>query len=380
MNWYIRIKKKINKKNLRTRIAKKNSNSRFIQIMNKKYINFSSNDYLGLSHEKKIIKAWKKGAEIYGIGSGGSNYINGYSIEHKLFEEELAKWLNYKKTILFTSGYAANQAVITSLIQKKDIIIADRLSHASIIDAAINSKGKLYRFKHNEIKNLKKLLSSNYKNKMLIITEGVFSMDGDTPKLKIYHKLTKEKNALLMVDDAHGIGINGLQGRGTCWKKNIKPEILIITFGKAFGISGAAVLCDQDIGEYLEQFSKNFIYSTTIPTAQIYALRMSLKCIKKGGDLRKKLKKNIKKFNKLNKYLPYIPKKSKNHIQPIILKDNNKVINLTNKLRKYGYWVHGINTPTVPHNTARIRITINTEHKKQDIKNISEIIYEFQNI
>lgn len=244
------------------------------------YLNFSSNDYLGLSHHPQIIRAWQQGAEQFGVGSGGSGHVSGYSVAHQVLEEELAEWLGYSRALLFISGFAANQAVIAAMMAKEDRIVADRLSHASLLEAASLSPSPLRRFAHNDVTHLARLLASPCPGQQLVVTEGVFSMDGDSAPLEEIQQVTQQHDGWLMVDDAHGTGVIGEQGRGSCWLQKVKPELLVVTFGKGFGVSGAAVLCYDTVADYLLQFARHLIYSTSMPPAQAQALRASLAVIR----------------------------------------------------------------------------------------------------
>ncbi|BAP58622.1 aminotransferase class I/II-fold pyridoxal phosphate-dependent enzyme [Candidatus Tachikawaea gelatinosa] len=379
MNWKEQIKNKLKEqKNLqlwRNRTIVENNNTRFLTIKGKRYYNFSSNDYLGFSQNKKIIHAWKKGSLITGVGASASTHMIGYSYLHAELEKKIAKWLGYSRALLFNSGYSANQAVIQLLMKKSDCILADKRIHASFLEAAKNSQAKLYRFLHNDVNSLEKLIQKNNNtNNTLIITEGLFSMDGDYSPLKDIVKKIKNKEWLL-VDDAHGIGIIGKQGRGSCFLQKVKPELQIITFGKAFGLSGAALLCDNDVADYFLQFSRHLIYSTAISPAHVYTLLKSLSMIKKSGSLRKKLYNNIHFFKNMLKKLPIKLYGYDSPIQPLIIGKKDKTIQLASILRSLDCWVTPILPPTVPEKTSRLRITITAAHKKKDILHLIKALH-----
>ncbi|KDW71619.1 aminotransferase class I and II family protein, partial [Escherichia coli 1-392-07_S1_C1] len=202
---------------LRRRYPVAQGAGRWLVADDRQYLNFSSNDYLGLSHHPQIIRAWKLSAEQFGVGSGGSGHVSGYSVAHQALEEELAEWLGYSRALLFISGFAANQAVITAMMAKEDRIVADRLSHASLLEAASLSPSPLRRFAHNDVTHLARLLASPCPGQQLVVTEGVFSMDGDSAPLEEIQQVTQQHDGWLMVDDAHGTGVIGEQGRGSCW-------------------------------------------------------------------------------------------------------------------------------------------------------------------
>nr|WP_314264743.1 8-amino-7-oxononanoate synthase [uncultured Moellerella sp.] len=354
------------------------SSGRYLTFDGRQYLNFSSNDYLGASQHPAIIAAWQRGAAEYGTGSGGSGHITGYTKAHHQLEAQLAEWLGYSNALLFISGFAANHAVITALMSKQDCIFADKLSHASIIDASIQSGARLRRFQHNDLSALQTLLTQAQKKSSvgnkLVVTEGVFSMDGDQAPLSDMHAMTQEAASWLMVDDAHGIGVRGKEGRGSCDELGIKPELLIVTFGKAFGLSGAAVLCDQDTADYLIQSARHLIYSTSMPPAQAMALQEAIRQIKQADEQRAQLAQNIQLFRHrlaaLN--LPLSP--SLTAIQPVIVGSNECSLLLAEQLRKQHFWVQAIRPPTVPLGSARLRITLSALHTSEDIEQLTEVI------
>ncbi|SFU64665.1 8-amino-7-oxononanoate synthase [Xenorhabdus koppenhoeferi] len=360
----------------RNRQVHQGSDGRLLFISDSQYLNFSSNDYLGLSQHPKIIAAWQQGAEQYGVGSGGSGHVTGYTTAHHTLEQQLAEWLGYSHALLFISGYAANQGVIAALMEKDDRIIADRLSHASLMEAAMQSPAQLRRFLHNDMDSLKQYLSKECPGKTLVVTEGIFSMDGDRAPLELIMQQAKSTESWLMVDDAHGIGIHGDEGRGSCWMQNVKPEILIITFGKAFGLSGAAVLCDEQTAEYLIQYARHLIYSTSMPPAQAVALSEAVRQIRAGEALRQTLQNNIRYFRHEAQHLPFSLIDSETAIQPLIIGDNELCITLSQILRQKKVWVKGILPPTVPPESARLRITLTASHTWQDIDILLEALHD----
>ncbi|MBX9372787.1 aminotransferase class I/II-fold pyridoxal phosphate-dependent enzyme, partial [Serratia marcescens] len=216
MSWPQRIEQALAERRLnaayRRRQTTEGGNGRQIRLGDRLYLNFSGNDYLGLSQDARVIAAWQQGAQRYGVGSGGSGHVTGFCAAHQALEEQLAEWLGYPRALLFISGYAANQAVLAALMQKGDRILADRLSHASLLEAAAQSPAELRRFQHNQPQALADLLAKPCEGQRLAVTEGVFSMDGDGAPLVELHRLTRAAGAWLMVDDAHGVGVRGEQG------------------------------------------------------------------------------------------------------------------------------------------------------------------------
>ena len=363
---------------LRRRQAVSQGAGRWLQTGDRQYLNFSSNDYLGLSHHPQIVRAWQQGAERFGVGSGGSGHVSGYSIAHQALEDELAQWLGYSRALLFISGFAANQAVITALMGKQDRIVADRLSHASLLEAASLSPAALRRFTHNDSQHLARLLAAPCPGQQLVVTEGVFSMDGDSAPLAEIHAAAKRQAAWLLVDDAHGIGVTGEEGRGSCWQQQVKPELLVVTFGKGFGVSGAAILCSDSVADYLLQFARHLIYSTSMPPAQAEALRAALAVIRspEGDERREKLAMLIQRFRAGMTNPDLLLAQSDSAIQPLIVGDNQKALQLAQTLRDRGCWVTAIRPPTVPVGTARLRLTLTQAHEAQDIDRLLEVLHD----
>lgn len=349
---------------------------REITLDGQRYRHFSSNDYLGLSQHPAVMAAWQQGAREAGVGAGASGHVTGYSRHHAQLEQQLASWLGYPRALLFISGFAANQAVIHLLAQKSDRIIADKLAHASLLDAASHSPATLRRFAHNQPASLAKLLATRAEGGTLVVTEGVFSMDGDSAPLAELAAETRRAGGWLLVDDAHGIGVTGEQGRGSCWQQQVKPELLVVTFGKGFGVSGAALLCDDATADYVEQFSRHLIYSTAMPPAQCCALLAALQQIQQGDALRARLQQNIARFRAGAAQLPWQLMASDSAIQPLIVGENRAALALSQRLAQAGCWVSAIRPPTVPPGTARLRITLTAAHHPEDIDALLEALYD----
>ncbi|MBG5881340.1 8-amino-7-oxononanoate synthase [Providencia alcalifaciens] len=353
------------------------SSGRELHFQGKSYLNFSSNDYLGLSQHPEIIRAWQQGAQEYGVGSGGSGHITGFTHAHHQAEQKLADWLGYPRAILFISGFAANHALITALMTAEDRILADKLSHASLLEGAMHSQAQLRRFSHNSVDSLEKLISKPHTAKTLVVTEGVFSMDGDSAPLDELQTLAHAHNAWLMVDDAHGLGIWGKQGRGSCDEYGIKPDILVATFGKAVGVSGAAVLCDERTADFLIQAARHLIYSTSMPPAQAVAISAAVGEIQQADEQRAQLQRNIHYFKRQLNLPDMHLVDSNTAIQPLIVGDNEKSLQLSQFLREKGIWVQAIRPPTVPPGSARLRMTLSAAHQQDDIDKLLEALNEF---
>ncbi|AXU95876.1 8-amino-7-oxononanoate synthase [Erwinia persicina] len=359
----------------RQRHASQQGDARRLQVAGVDYLNFSANDYLGLSHDPGIVSAWQKGAERYGVGAGGSTHVTGYRAPQAALEEELADWLGYDRGLLFMSGFSANQAVIAAMLAKNDRIFADKLCHASLLEAASLSPATLRRFAHNQPGALATLLAGDTPGETLVVTEGIFSMDGDRAPLAALHALSQRSGSWLLVDDAHGVGVCGEQGRGSGWQQGVKAELLIVTFGKAFGVSGAALLCNDDTAEYLLQFARHLIYSTAMPPAQVCAIHAALRAVRQGDDLRRTLADNIRYFRQHAGGVSWSLSASDSAIQPLIVGEEQAALRLSQQLRERGCWVNAIRPPTVPPGTSRLRITLSAAHSRDDIDQLLEVLY-----
>lgn len=350
--------------------------TRTLQSGGRTYRHFSSNDYLGLTQHPAVIAGWQRGAEQAGAGAGASGHVTGYHRQHAELEAQLADWLGYDRALLFISGFAANQAVIHLLAEADDRILADKLTHASLLDAASHSPAQLRRFTHNSPASLAARLASPCSGETLVVTEGIFSMDGDSAPLTAIATQTRQAGGWLLVDDAHGIGVVGEQGRGSCWQQGIQPELLVVTFGKAFGVSGAALLCGAQTADYFLQFSRHLIYSTAMPAAQASALQASLSQVRQGDELRQRLQQNIQRFRRGAASLPWQLMDSASAIQPLIVGGNAEAMALSARLADAGCWVSAIRPPTVPPGTARLRITLTAAHQPDDIDILLEALHD----
>lgn len=346
-----------------------------LQLSGRNVLNFCSNDYLGLANHPEVIAALKKGADKYGVGAGASHLINGHSRAHHALEEELADFLGRPRALLFSTGYMANLGIITSLVGKGDAILEDRINHASLIDAGLLSGARLQRYLHADSSSLdthlQKLISNNPDGRCLIATDGVFSMDGDLAPLPALADAATQHDAWLMIDDAHGLGVLGKQGRGTVDHfgiDNKQAPILMGTLGKAFGTFGAFVAGSEALIETLIQQARSYIYTTALPPAVAEATRASLKLLQAGDDRREKLTTLIKQFRSGAEQLGLSLMESSTPIQPLIIGDSKQAIELSNKLlNNHQIMVSAIRPPTVPEGSARLRITLCANHSEAQI-------------
>ena len=352
---------------------------RILSADNKTYLNFSSNDYLGLASDPALIKAWQKGADLYGVGSGGSYLVTGYSQAHADLTEQLKAWLGVEALALFSSGYSANQAIIKLLLSKNDLLIQDKLNHASLMEAGALADCKMLRFKHNNTDHLQQILSKQQANpaNKLIISEGVFSMDGDCAPLQLLAQQAKLADAWLMIDDAHGLGVLGKNGQGSVVEaglNNADLQIYMATFGKALGVGGAFVAGSQTFIDYLTNFSKPYIYSTGLPPAMVYSISQAASIAETQQWRRDKLHSLIATFRKLAAQSGIQLGTSNTAIQPIIIGDSKQTVMLADKLKALGFWTTAIRPPTVPINSARLRITLTVNHEIDDLKRLIDAI------
>lgn len=342
-----------------------------ITVADQAYLNFASNDYLGLRQQPEVLQAWVEGLELYGAGSGASPLVTGYSRAHQQLAEALAEFTGREACLLFNSGYAANHAICHALFKQPGTLIADKLSHASLIEAGRTSGCQFKRFKHNDLQHLQSIVSNQLSadsENVLIATEGVFSMDGNSAPISELANLSQQCNAWLMIDDAHGFGVLGElgQGIGASSTNQNQCQVLMATMGKACGIAGAFVAGTQSFIDYLTNFARHYIYSTAIPPAQAHATLASLALIQQG-DLRQKLRANIAYFKTKMAALDFALMPSDSAIQPIMVGDPAATIAYAEQLKSLGVWVGAMRYPTVPKGSDRLRITLSSLHSEQDI-------------
>ncbi|HEY9134767.1 MAG TPA: 8-amino-7-oxononanoate synthase [Pseudomonadales bacterium] len=347
-----------------------------IKLAGKSYLNFCSNDYLGLANHPELVKSFKQAADEYGVGSGASHLVVGHSSVHHQLEEALAEFVGRPKALLFSSGYMANLGVVTALLGKNDSIFEDRLNHASLLDAGILCGARFQRFRHNDVNDLKIKLGkqqSEAGRRKLVVVDGVFSMDGDLAPLPELAALCQQEDAWLMVDDAHGLGVLGEAGRGTlshfkCSKDDV--PVLMGTLGKSFGTAGAFVAGSEALIDTLVQFARTYIYTTALPPAVAAASLCSLELVKNETWRREKLKALINQFRQGAKDLAYTLADSATAIQPILVGEPATALALSQALQAEGILITAIRPPTVPKGTARLRVTLSAAHSEDQVKQL----------
>ena len=350
-----------------------------IIIDGKKVINFCSNNYLGLANHPEINAAFKKGIDLYGSGSGSAHLINGHSAAHHALEEELADFTGYPRCLLFSTGYMANLGVVQALVSRGDVVLEDRLNHASLLDAGLLSGARFSRYGHNDVDAAEKSLNKFTDQKKLLLTDGVFSMDGDIAPIPELAKVCQQQSSWFMVDDAHGFGVLGKKGRGCVEHFDLKPTdvpVLMGTLGKAFGTSGAFVVGDDDLIEYLIQNARSYIYTTATPPALAEATRASLKLVQAESWRREKLAEHIVTFRKAMADLGVELMDSTTAIQPVLIGDSQKAADISQQLFERGFHVSAIRPPTVPEGTARLRVTLTAEHDQNHLTSLINALSE----
>ncbi|MCI0505584.1 MAG: 8-amino-7-oxononanoate synthase [Gammaproteobacteria bacterium] len=344
-----------------------------LTIGNKEYLSFCSNDYLGLANHPEVIKALQKGAQQYGVGSGAAHLICGHSAAHHALEEELAEFTGRPRALLFSTGYMANLGAIAALLGEGDAVFEDRLNHASLIDAGLYSGARFYRYRHGDTQSLIELLNKCNATKKLIVTDGVFSMDGGIAPLPALASFARDHNAWLMVDDAHGLGVIGEEGRGTVDYHGLSAKdvpVLMGTLGKAFGSFGAFISGEENLIEFLIQEARTYIYTTALPPAIAEATRVSLHLAQQEQWRREKLGSLVSLFRRGAGELGLPLTDSATPIQPLIIGDNAKTLHVSQQLFDHGFLISAIRPPTVPVNSARLRITFSASHEVQDVERL----------
>jgi 8-amino-7-oxononanoate synthase len=339
-----------------------------IESDGKRYLNFSSNDYLGLANHPDLVAAFRAAVNQYGVGSGSAHLISGHSVAHHALEEELADWVGRERVLLFSTGYMANLGVISALLSKTDAVFEDRLNHASLLDGGLLSGARFQRFHHADCNDLQRRLDQSTAHRKLVVTDGVFSMDGDLALLPALSTCAQQSDAWLMVDDAHGIGVLGAKGQGSIQVAGLtqsQAPILMATLGKALGTFGAFVAGSEELIEFLIQRARTYIYTTAMPAAVAEATRASLQLVQADDWRRQKLVDLVTQFQNGLTQLGIKPVDSITPIQPILLGESQRAIQVSDGLKQRGFWVTAIRPPTVAKGTARLRVTFSSDH--QDI-------------
>ncbi len=341
---------------------------------------FCSNNYLGLTHHPQVIEASIRATERYGTGAGASRLISGHSHLYEELEDALACHKGTEKALVFSSGYTANIGAISAFLSRNDIVFCDRLAHASLIDGCVLSRVKIRRFHHNDVHSLQRLLGENRGNgRRLIITEGVFSMDGDIAPLKEMAETSLQNGCLFMVDDAHGTGVMGGRGQGTASYLGVSAgiDIQVGTLSKAIGAVGGFVAGSGDFISYLVNKARPFIYTTALPPGTIAAARAALRLIETDASLTKRLWSNVRFMKKLLTSAGLNLMGSRSPILPVFVGDTEKALNISRGLLEKGaIHVPAIRPPTVPAGQARLRLTVSAAHEQAELERAAGLLIE----
>jgi len=348
-----------------------------ICIDDREYLNFCSNDYLGLASHPALKAAFKQAVDNYGVGSGSAHLINGHSHEHHALEEELAAFTGRQRALLFSTGYMANLGVLSTLLGRSDTLFADRLNHASLIDAGLLSCARMQRYAHNDMAALAEKLEHCDRGEKLIASDGVFSMDGDLAPIADMARLAQAHDALLMIDDAHGLGVLGKTGGGSLEQVGLDAAavpILMGTLGKALGTFGAFVAGDEVLIEALINYARSYVYTTALPPAVAAATRTSLRLLQTESWRREKLATLVEYWKQAAAQLQLPLMNSDTAIQPLLLGSSEKAIRISQQLEQQGFLISAIRPPTVPKDQARLRITLSAEHEHEHIDRLLEAL------
>ena len=345
-------------------------------------LSFASNDYLGLANHPDLILALQKAAAEAGVGGGASHLITGHHQLHHDAEQALASFVGLPAGLLFSTGYMANMGVVAALLGRNDAIFADKLNHASLNDAAVLSRAELNRYAHQDLAQLEKMLATSAAPRKLVIVDAVFSMDGDIAPVPELLQLCEQYDAYLLLDDAHGFGVLGHQGRGILSHFNMaSPRIIYMaTLGKAAGVAGAFVAGDETIIEYLIQSAKTYIYTTASPPALAAALVTAVDVMQKDEARHQHLRNLIAYFKENLSLEKWHLMPSDTAIQPIVVGSNEAALGLSEYLLELGILVPAIRPPTVPKNTARLRISLSAAHCLDDVKLLIEHLHAAEQV
>ena len=345
-------------------------------------VNFCSNDYLGLKDHPEVIRAFIAAAETHGVGSGAADLVTGHGPEHAALEEELAAFTGREKALVFSTGYMANMGVISALADQKTAIVSDKLNHASLIDGCRLSGADVRRYRHIDSAQAAELLASAAEDTRLLVTDGVFSMDGDIAPLPELARAARDARAWLVVDDAHGFGVVGATGRGCCELFGLGSNdvpVLVGTFGKAFGTFGAFVAGDADLIEFLLQKSRTYIYTTALPPAVAAATRAALRISQSESWRRERVRALAMRLRTGLRDLGIGDTRSDDDhaptsIVPVILGEPERALAASAALEERGFLVTAIRPPTVPPGTARLRVTFTAQHPDDAIERLADIV------
>ena len=364
----------------RTRRVLESPQGARVTVDGREYVAFCSNDYLGLAAHPELIEAARQGAARYGVGAGASHLILGHSAAHHALEERLAAFAGLPRALLFSSGYLANIGVVTALTGREDAVFADRLNHASLNDAALLSRAALKRYPHLDLDALERLLAASRARRRLIVTDAVFSMDGDIAPVPELVSLAERYDAWLLLDDAHGFGVLGPEGRGTLAHFGVRSPrvILMATLGKAAGVCGAFVAGAAEVIESLIQRARPYVYTTAPPPLLSLALVKSLDLIRREDWRRARLRELIALLRDRLQTRRWRLAPSTTAIQPLVIGGNDEAVAVSGRLARDGLLVPAIRPPSVPQGTARLRISLSAAHEPAEVERLAGALNALQ--
>ncbi len=358
-----------------------NAQDTHIEIKGKMLLSFCSNNYLGLANNPSVVKAVKDAVEEYGWGAGASRLVSGNMLLHEALENEISRFKGKEAALVFPTGYMANIGAISSLVSNGDLVISDKLNHASIIDGCRLSGADFRVYAHCDMQKLETILRKSAKyNRKLIVTDSVFSMDGDIAPLPDIVRIAGKYEAMVMVDEAHGTGVFGEGGRGVVEHFNLNKEVDIVmgTLSKAIGSLGGYVTGDTDLINYLRNRARSFMYTTALPPAVCAASIAGIKLIRNDPSIRESLWRNVRFIKDKLKSLDFNLISSESPIIPILIGDAQKAIDRSKLLYKKGILIPAIRPPTVPTNSSRLRMTVMATHTKSDLEILLDALSDIQ--
>lgn len=368
----------------RTRRVLEGPQGPHVLVDGRRCIAFASNDYLGLANSAELSRVAALVIDSIGVGAGASHLLSGHHVLHQIAEHDLAKHVGMPDALLFSSGYMANIGVVTSLLARDDAIFADKLNHASLIDAALLSRAKHHRYRHGDLGHLEDLLRRSKARKKMVVTDAVFSMDGDIAPVPDLLRLAQRYDAWLYLDDAHGIGVLGHEGRGVLehfgllsQARNYPKLVYMATLGKAIGASGAFVAGSPELMAWLVNKARTYIYTTAMPPMLAAVVSASLNIVSRESWRRERLASHARRLRDACATIGLGLMASETAIQPLMLGSDSATMDASNKLMRRGVYVPAIRNPTVPLGTARLRISLSAGHEDQDI---DELITALQDI
>jgi len=347
-----------------------------VSVDGRPVLSFASNDYLGLAHHPALLAAAQEGMRRYGFGAGASPIVSGHQTPHAALEKRLAEFTGFARALLFSTGYLANLGTVPALAGEGDAIFSDRLNHASLIDAARLSRAELHIYPHGDLAALATALTASRAGRKLIITDSVFSMDGDIAPLPGLLALAERHNAWLLADDAHGFGLLGPQGRGSAAHFGLRSPRLIMmgTLGKAAGGAGAFVAGAEDVIEWILQKARTYTFSTAEPALIAHALLTAVDLIEEGDERRARLTARIAQLRESLQPKRWTLLPSQTAIQPLVIGGNAETMTVAAELFQRGLWAPGIRPPAVPAGAARLRITLSAAHTEAQVARLVEAL------